>query len=278
MTFFAPASITAFFSPLYSENPLKSGSLGVGITLEKGVKAKINPDSDKIKVNSRDFKFNTIELLLERLSFRKGLEITAEIPIGCGFGFSGASCLASAFEINKVENLGKTRLELADLVHECEVLSSTGLGDVVCQVHGGVVLRSRAGAPSIAKVEKFFFEKELSFLVIGPISTKGILKDREIIEKIKRYGKEATTKFSMNPSLELLFKLSKEFAAKTGLLDDEIYEIILEIEREGYLASMVMLGRVVFSTCPQELLEEYGDAFSSKISQIGVCEVEQREE
>jgi|Deesub1362A_J573_1020465.scaffolds.fasta_scaffold00088_64 pantoate kinase len=273
MTFFAPASVTTFFSPQYSENPLKTGSLGVGITLEKGVKVKINPDTDRIRVNSKDFRFNTIEVLLERLSFRKGLEIEAEIPIGCGFGFSGASCLASAFEINKMESLGMSRLELADLVHECEVLSSTGLGDVVCQFYGGVILRKRAGAPSIVEVERIFFKNELSFLVLGPISTKEILNDNEIIEKIRKYGQEATAKFSMKPSLESLFKLSMDFAIKTGLLDDEIHEIINEIEREGYLASMVMLGKAVFSTCPRKLLEEYGDAFSSKVSQVGVCEV-----
>jgi len=273
MTFFAPASITAFFSPYYSKDLLKTGSLGVGITLEKGVRAKINPDSNKVKVNAKDFRFNTMDLLLERLSFNKGFEIEAEIPIGCGFGFSGASCLASAFEVNENEKLGKGYFELADLVHECEVLSSTGLGDVVCQVHGGVVLRKEAGAPSIAEVERFNFSQELSFLVLGPISTKEVLKDDEVIEKIRRHGKEATDKFSKEPTLTQLFKLSKEFAIKTGLLDEEIGEIISNIEKKGYFASMVMLGRAIFSTCPQGLLQEYGEAFSSRISKTGVCKV-----
>ncbi|MBO8182310.1 MAG: GHMP kinase [Archaeoglobus sp.] len=279
MTYFAPASVTAFFSPFYSDNPLSTGSLGLGITLERGVRVKARTKeakvrtvskTAKIKVNGKDFKFKTIETLFERMFFNGELEIKAEIPIGCGFGFSGASCLASAFEINEKLGLKMPPLELADLSHECEVLSSTGLGDVVCQYYGGVVLRKKAASPSRAEIERFSFGRELSFLVLGPISTKKILKDEDVVEKIQKFGLEAVEKFPLDPSLDNLFKLSKEFALKTGLMDDELAEIIEEIERKGYRASMVMLGKAIFSDSPVDLLKDYGFAFSSKISKTGV--------
>ena len=271
MTYFAPASVTAFFSPVYAEDPLATGSLGLGITLEKGVRAKLAEKG--IRVNGKDFKLKTIDTLFERLSFRKGIEIEAEIPIGCGFGFSGAACLSSAFEINYTQNLKIPPLELADLSHECEVLSSTGLGDVVCQYHGGVILRKKAASPGRSKIERFEFDAELSFLVLGPISTKKILKDEKAVERIQTFGLEALRKFQLEPSLNNLFKLSKEFAIKTGLMDDELAEIIQEIEKKGYKASMVMLGKAVFSNSPLEFLEEYGFAFSSRISKTGVKKI-----
>jgi pantoate kinase len=275
MTHFAPASVTAFFSPFYSESPLTTGSLGLGITLKRGVRARVKKER-MVRVNGKVFEFKTLETLFEKLTFRGGVEIEAEVPIGCGFGFSGAACLATAFEINDRMGLGKSPLELADVSHECEVLSSTGLGDVVCQYHGGVVLRKKAGSPSLAEVERYAFDGRLSFLVLGPISTKKVLGDEEIVRRIQSLGLEAVRKFPLDPSLENLFRLSKEFAVKTGLMDEELAEIVKEIEKRGFLASMVMLGKAIFSTCPAELLEEYGEygsAFSSEISNVGVSRI-----
>ncbi len=281
MTFFAPASITAFFSTEFSSDPLKTGSTGVGITLEKGVYSKIVQGDKRIKVNGKylDFDFETLNRVLEKLNFdfKAGLEITSEIPAGCGFGFSGASCLSSAFEINDFFKKRIGYFELADIVHECEVLSRTGLGDVVCQSYGGVVLRKKAGSPSKAVVEKYLLNDELSFLVIGPILTSDILKEEDILKKINFCGREAMKKFITNPSMEMVLRLSKEFAIKTGLMDDEVSEIISEIERRGFFASMVMLGKVIFSNCPLEVISEYGDegeVFTSKVSQFGVSRVQ----
>ncbi|AGK60360.1 putative archaeal kinase (sugar kinase superfamily) [Archaeoglobus sulfaticallidus PM70-1] len=274
MTFFAPASITAFFSPKISDDPLKSGSTGVGITLSKGVKAELS--DDRIRLNGRDFSFPTIELLFEKLGLelKQGLKLESQIPVGCGFGFSGAACLAAAFEINKKMKLKKGYFELTDIVHECEVESRTGLGDVVCQSYGGVVVRKVAGSPSMVKIEKYLFNDDLSFLVIGEIQTSKILRDDEIVQRINRYGEEALKAFLRNPEMENLFRISKEFAVKTGLMDDEVLEIIKDLERQGYLASMVMLGKVVFSNCDVEILKEYGEkTLKARISQVGVVEV-----
>ncbi len=270
MTFFAPASITAFFSPHISGSYSETGSTGLGITLEAGVFAKVS-EKKGIRLNSKSFTFPTIELLLEKLGVTEAkIELVSQIPVGYGFGFSGASCLAAAFALNTHFDLKKGYFELADIVHECEVRSRTGLGDVVCQTQGGIVLRKTPGCPSKAVIEKYFSESEINFLILGSISTSDILGDEEIVEKIRKYGAMALKKFQVNPDFYNIFSISKDFAVQTGLMDEEILEIIGEIERMGYRASMVMLGKVIFTDCPLKILKDYGDVFSSKISQFGV--------
>jgi pantoate kinase len=277
--YFSPASITAFFSPFHGKNPEdfeNIGSTGVGINLESGVTAELErSDSVEIRLNSRKFTFPTLDLVLEKLimgysDIGLNLNLKSDIPPGYGFGFSASACLSSAFAVSEALNMNKGFFEVADLVHECEVRCATGLGDVVCQSYGGVVVRKKAGAPSKARVEKFLFDKEINFLMLGDISTSKILKDDEIVRSIQYHGGIALEKFLRNPTFDSIFLLSNEFALKTGLMDDEVLEIIREVEHLGYKASMVMLGKVVFTDCPTEILKEYGDVFSSKISQFGI--------
>jgi len=272
MTFFSPSSITCFFSVHQRENPLLSGSTGVGINLEVGATAKIS-DKAGVFVNGERRDFPTVEYVMKKLCVNAGIEIKMDVPAGCGFGMSAASALASAFEINKALNLNRTFFELADLAHEAEIACRTGMGDVVCQTYGGVIARVKAGSPSICKFNKFNWNEELDFLVIGGIKTERVLGDERKIQSINRYGEVCLNEFLRKPEMENLFHLSKKFSEKTGLLDDEIRTIIEDIESRGGFASMVMLGRSIFAYNGYDVLKEYGEPFRARISQFGVREI-----
>jgi len=269
MTFFAPASITCFFSTVIGDNPLLSGSLGVGITLNVGVKARVSKKKG-IWVNGQQWDFPTVQHVIEKLGCDAGVEISMDVPAGCGFGMSGASALSVAFELNKALSLGKSFLQLADIAHEAEVVSRTGLGDVVCQSYGGVVVRKTAASPSKASIDRFLWDYELDFLVMGSISTEEVLKDDKIRERINRIGKECLSEFLKNPTLENLFDLSKKFSIETGLMDDDLMDVVEAVEADGGKASMVMLGKAVFAYNGFDALKEFGKPFKARIDPCGV--------
>ncbi len=259
---FAPASVTAFFSPKLHENPKKAGSLGVGIVLSEGVLANVS-NSEGVRLNGEKVDFPTVSYVIERVGVR-GVDLRTNLPLSCGFGLSGASALATAFLKGPSDYL-----EMCDLAHESEVVNRTGLGDVVCQCYGGVVARIKPGAPSVAKVVKFFFNAELNFLVLGKINTAEFLSSYNM-STISKIGEECLREFVKKPTLENLFEQSKKFAFETGI-GEELRDVIEAVESSGGRASMVMLGKTVFAICKREVLEEFkGQVFTARIRNCGV--------
>ncbi|MDR1721546.1 MAG: hypothetical protein LBR24_00675 [Methanobrevibacter sp.] len=105
---FVPSHISCFFSIHYDNDPLKTGSCGAGILLDKGITTSIktvSADKIAIKINNEENNINkfivekTIDYFYDKFNlkeqFNEGLLINQEIavPIGSGFGTSAASSL-----------------------------------------------------------------------------------------------------------------------------------------------------------------------------------------
>ncbi len=270
MTFFTPASITCFFSVHSADDPHLSGSSGVGLTPELGARASISPRGSGIRVNGVARDFPTVEYVIDKLGCECGVDIEMDFPAGCGLGMSGASALTTAFEVDQAFSLKKSFYELANLAHEAEIVCRTGMGDVVCQCSGGVVVRKKPGSPSRAVIERFLWNMDLDLLILGPLSTRSLLEDEERVARINKLGENFVDAFLEDPQMENLFGLSKRFAAETGLLDGNLERIIREVESGGGLASMVMLGRAVFAVNGSDVLQDYGNVYRVSLSHCGV--------
>src|SRR3989338_340159 len=160
---FAPGNISCVFVIKKTKNPAKSGSLGMGFTVDKGVVATIkkinNTKKSNIKLNNKKIinnenqeniiwfnnekiNFPTINSVIKNLTDEKVIvDIKSQLPLGYGFGISGAAALATAYSLNKLLNLEKSKKELAMAAHIAEVENSTGLGDVVNQYFGGFLVK-----------------------------------------------------------------------------------------------------------------------------------------
>ncbi len=259
---FAPASITCIFSPHVGDDPRSSGSVGVGFTIDRGVIAK---RSTRVEVNGKELYFPTVEYVLKKLQI-DGVSLSAQLPFGCGFGMSGASALAAA-------SLAEAPLmEIADVAHEAEVVNLTGLGDVVTQTFGGVVVRRNAACPSKAVVDRFAWDLELDFVVMGEIQTKDILADEIKRKRISEAGKRWTKEFLRRPTIDNLFSCSKKFAHETGLIE-LVDDAVEAVESCGGRAAMIMLGRAVFAVNGREALTEFGEPFAARIDCCGVRKI-----
>ena len=187
------------------------------------------------------------------------VDITSPLPLGCGFGLSGAAALATAYALNELLSLRKDIEALAMTAHIAEVENRTGLGDVCSQYHGGCLVKLKEGSPLVAD-RLPIAEQPIYYRYFGPIQTSEVLGNREQTTRINRAADVALNTLQMltdaKPSHDLFnacFAVSKQFSVESGLLSDaRVIDTIAGIEAAGGVASMIMLGNGVFSTHPFE--------------------------
>jgi len=265
---FAPAHITGFFEVFLTGDALTSGSRGAGITLSEGVSTEVEVAPSRegevsIEVNGSPCECEVTARVAEALLARTGgsyevrIRHRITVPQRQGFGTSGAGALSTAIALNEALSLRLSALELARIAHRAEVECRTGLGDVIAQLTGGLVVRTRAGAPGVGRVEKFYSNAGVAVFLVGRgIETKSVLSSQEVLEKINRHGGECVEELLREPSLNRFVQLSKKFAFDAGLARGKVAEAIIELEEQGYEAGMAMLGEAVFvlSEKPEEVV------------------------
>ncbi len=257
---FAHGNISCIFSIVRNKDSAKIGSTGVGFTVNEGVLVTIKKSPNQkntIKFNNKKIKFPTVNSVIKKLTKNKvEISIKSNLPLGCGFGLSGASSLATAYALNKLLNLGKSKKELALVAHTAEVENRTGLGDVVNQYYGGFLVKF---LPSYEfKVEKLPVKnKAVHYKIFGRLDTKKIITNKKIKNKINKSCQFSlkeiknsinNKKTNKKDIFKKIIQVSKEFSMKSGLLQNKkIINLIENIEEKGGNASMIMLGNAVFS-------------------------------
>ncbi|MDI6811746.1 MAG: hypothetical protein QMD80_08815, partial [archaeon] len=158
---YSPSHITGFFVICDNKNPLYKGSIGCGIVLEAGCVTKVSLDNNlpvkaQIKINGIEEEANTTKYVVEHMAWMSAVRVSTnfEVPVGAGFGASGAGALSTALALNVLLSLNMTVNEVAQIAHCAEVENSTGLGDVIAETYGGVVIRRKPGPPGIGMIDR----------------------------------------------------------------------------------------------------------------------------
>ena len=260
---FAPGNISCIFKVIPHLDATRMHSLGMGFTVTEGVEVTVSDAHEtEVLFNGEDIKFPTVLAVVERLIQNSGVtgirvDLTSPLPLGCGFGLSGAAALATAYALNELLHLRKGTESLAMVAHVAEVENRTGLGDVCSQYHGGCLVKLQEGAPLVAD-RLPIAEQPIYYRYFGPIQTSEVLGNREQTLRINRAADVALntlrTLAHAKPNTELFnacFAVSKQFSVESGLLSDaRVIDTIAQIEAAGGVASMIMLGNGVFSTHP----------------------------
>ena len=260
---FAPGNISCVFKVIPHADAARMHSLGMGFTVKEGVTASVSEHAETaILFNGAPIQFPTVRAVVERLcpdgvGAGMRVDLASVLPLGCGFGLSGAAALATAYALNAHFGLGSGMETLALIAHIAEVENRTGLGDVCSQYHGGCLVKLTEGAPLSAD-RLPITEQPIYYRYFGPIQTSEVLGNREQTIRINRAADAALsvlqTLTSSKPDAGLFnacFEVSKRFSVESGLLTDtRVIQTITEIEAAGGVASMIMLGNGVFSTSP----------------------------
>jgi pantoate kinase len=269
---FAPAHISGIFIIDIRKDAAFSGSMGCGICLENGAITTVRPsDETIIKINGTICEATTTLLAIKLLTSKPVLvETTLDIPVGYGFGASGAGALSAALALNEALSLDLTLKDLAGAAHCAEVTNMTGLGDVTGMTFGGIVVRKKAGAPFIGTIDKIpCRDTKISWVSFSEISTKSVLTDELKKKSINKAGKAKLKELLKKPTLENLFSQSRGFANEIELMSPKVKDAIEAVEAAGGLASQAMLGDTVFAINDNGTLSEFGEVHESRISLAG---------
>ena len=288
---FVPSHITGFFEIIDDSEPLKKGSRGAGVVLDQGVQTNITIEdgsgTSAVKVNGKSksklasISYKTIELLKNYYKIDdKNIEIDHEfqIPVGTGFGISAACALGTSLGIARTLKLPLTYNQAASIAHLTEIEMKSGLGDVIAEITGGLVLRLKEGAPGFGRTDKIILDRDVGsrsldeyYIIsktLGEIETSSVIEDPIWKEKINQTGKDLMSKLLEKPDIETFFKLSRKFAEETSLMNAEVKEVVDILEEETIGASMAMLGNTAFalSQTPDTSVD---NVIVSKIDNLG---------
>jgi pantoate kinase len=280
---FAPAHITGFFEICDdSDNPLKKGSRGSGLCLDKGVTTKVSVTEAsgepvrKVFLKGKLSKAPVTKMVIDELAPRHDVVVksTLDFPIGQGMGMSAAGALSTAVAL--ADALGLPRAQAVQSAHKADVMSRTGLGDVGPAAQGGMTIRLRPGIPPYGQIRSIPIDPEVEILVaiVGPpMSKPKILTDPNHRRKINQAGKDCVDKMSKNPTLENLLTLSRGFALRCGLMNEDVAQALKAVDRFGK-ASMSMIGSSIF--CSGEDLGAMARALKRFTDEIYICHVDNK--
>lgn len=247
-TAFVPGHVTGFFSAHPDDDPTKAGSRGAGVTLTDGVEVTVRPTDAAEATVSLDGTVVDVEpvgTVLETLEVTARVEAESAVPIGAGFGVSGAMALGTALAANAVFDRALSTNELVTIAHGAEVQAGTGLGDVVAQAHGGVPIRLEPGGPRENVVDSIPARARIEYVSFGQLSTAEVLSGDT--ETLTAAGERALSHVVAEPTLAAFMYASRRFAREAGLLTERIEAAIDDVAAVDGQASMAMLGETVFA-------------------------------
>ena len=288
---FSPAHITGFFkAELDGKEPNQLGSLGAGFSIQKGVKTTVNVrsktehDINNYAIRVKGFNTGDIRVseyvLNEFLLDGKYFDVTHEIdvPVGYGFGCSGAVALSLAIALNDALKYGYTKTKVAQIAHKAEIKCQTGLGDVLASYHGGFEIRTKSGAPGVGKVQRITPKEKLEVMIIcfNPISTKKFLKEK--ISLINGLGGKMVQKLVKSQDMDEFQDMSIKFAKYIHVITPKMNKVIKDLHDNGIKCGIALFGETIFSLVPKdkkqkalEILKKYDDGIviTSRIDNSG---------
>lgn len=240
---FVPGHVTAFFSPHPAQDPLLAGSRGVGLALSDGVTVQIT-DGDVVTLNGEPSEIAAVETVLAALDLTASVRIETPLPVGAGFGVSGAAALGTAFAATAASDRRRLADELVAIAHRADVEAGTGLGDVVAQARGGVPVRLAPGAPPHGRVDAIPARRRVEYVSFGGLSTETVLSGDT--EALTAAGERALEAVTTDPSLGQVMETARGFVRETDLYTEQVSAAVRTVRENGGEASMAMLGETVF--------------------------------
>jgi len=277
---FCPGHISGYFRRVEGATLATTGSIGAGIVISEGVRSTVTPaDVTSIEILQKTSKGTTrtiarespiLSSVLDKLGVSVSVVTECRLPISAGFGLSAAALISTITATNRLCNLGLSTHEIALIAHEAEVTFRTGLGDVSACQGGGMVIRNGPGID--AEIERWHhFTEPLYAVTFGPINTPTVLGSPEQMARV------ASAFPQVRPdNAATLFRLSREFTERSGLMTREVENVLRCCDENGILSSMTMLGNGVFACGhhARDILLPFGEVFEFRVAQNGACILE----
>lgn len=243
---FVPGHLTGFFTVDSDDDPTIAGSRGAGITLTEGVTVTVRrADEPAVVLNGEPVTMEAVDRVLDTLSANVRVRGVTDLPVGAGFGISGAMALGAALGTNAILDRGLSENELVTIAHGAEVQAGTGLGDVVAQARGGVPVRLEPGGPHENVMDGIPARAPIEYLSRGGLDTASVIGDDT--DDLTDAGEAALSHVVRDPTLDEFMHASRRFSREADLLTDDVREIVTDVTAASGEAAMGMLGQTVFA-------------------------------
>jgi pantoate kinase len=248
---FVPGHLTGFFSAHADPDPAAAGSRGAGVTLSHGVDVRVErgghaDGAATVTLNGDPVAIAPVSDVRDALAAPDAAVIVGTpLPLGAGFGVSGAVALGAAYGINAVYDRRRTGNDLVSVAHRAEVEAGTGLGDVVAQARGGLPIRLDPGAPAHGRLDGVPAAPRVEYVTFGSVSTEAVLSGDTT--RLTAAGERALAGLRAEPTAPRLVDLSRRFAREADLLTDRVAAAVDAVDDAGGSAAMAMLGDTVFA-------------------------------
>lgn len=239
MRAFAPGSVTTVFAPT------NDGAHGISFATADGVVADVTEAdgaTTAVTLDGEATSFEPVELACASLGVDARVDLTAQVPVGRGFGASGAATLATVLAVDAEWDLDRDRSDLVEVAARAEIEAGTGLGDVYVQERGGLVWNVGEGRRRRARTDRIGYES------FGPIATDDVLGDAAAMDRIRAAASGPFERFDPDAPLGSLFDDCWAFAEATGLVTERVGDCVEAVQDAGGAATMAMVGETVVST------------------------------
>lgn len=245
-----PGHVTGLFSVHRDPDPRVAGSRGAGLTLTDGVRVRVAPTDAGgagVWLDGRPADVAPVRGVLDAFDGRAAVRIESDLPVGRGFGVSGAAALGTALAANAAFDAGRSENDLVGLAHAAEVEAGTGLGDVVAQARGRAPIRLEPGAPGHGRLDGIPVDpgRRVEYVTFDEVSTAAVVEGET--DRLTRAGEAALDRLRERPTLDRLVALSRRFAREAGLLTERADAAVEAAEAAGGTAAMAMLGDTAFA-------------------------------
>ena len=275
---FSPCYITGFFRIHdRSREESRIGSTGAGVNLHQGVTSKVSlrvasRHRLSVSLNGKHLKNPVVTGTVVSDYLKndpRALNVTVthlcELPTGCGYGTSGAGALSLSLALNEALGAPLSKIEAAKVAHVAEVRCKTGLGTVSSVFRGGFVVRVGPGTPGVGTVKSLSYPPTLRVVSAsyGPISTRRILSNSRLKDRINRCSAGLVPKLLGQPSEASFLSLSRKFADCLGLVTPRLRKVLDMMDNIGIPSSMMMLGEAVFSIVPLRVAQRVAEVLKT---------------
>jgi len=275
-TAFSPGHITGLFQICdEAKDPLLKGSRGAGVSITRGVVTKVRIErapktSFEIRINGNGVESARVsECVINALlpvaggNYRILVNHDINVPVGSGFGSSGAGALSLALALNEAFRLGLSRVEAAQVAHIAEVKCKTGLGTVIAETFGGLEMRKKPGAPGVGEIKHISIDDDyvVACLKFGSMSTKEALTDEGLRQQINGLGGKLVDELIARPKPANFMNFSRSFAEGVGLISKRMRKVLEEADGRGLTCSMTMFGECLFSLVRRDAVKELLEIF-----------------
>jgi len=248
---YAPGSVTGLFAPAPPSG--EGTSRGASFAIEDGVRVALDPAEETIvTVDGDPAPFEPVERLLEDMDVTARVDVRPDVPLGHGFGASGAATLATALAANEADEGDRSRPELLAMAHDAEMAAGTGQGDVYIQDRGGL-LWTTDGESEPRRAEP---DAAIEYASRGGIDTSEMLADEETMATAHRSGTKHLARLDPPPTMRALAERSWAYLRETGLATPFVEETIDRVEAAGGAGSMALFGDTVFAVDVEDVLDD----------------------